>query len=135
MDDTKTFSNQFRKLNELATAPLNSFINVIGIVISVDCFLKDIDTKNGPLKLRNFIISDLSDTEISVALWGNQAEKFSYLPGTILEFKSIKLTKYFHKFSLSIQRGTLFDVLTDCDMADKLDKFWSVHKMNIKSEQ
>lgn len=125
---------KYRKLNELSSVVLNSFINVIGVILSVDRELKNIDTKNGPLKLRNFLISDITEAEISVALWGTQAEDFCHPPGTVLEFRSIKLTKYYHKFSLSIQRSTFFEIVDRPDSSELKD-FWSKHKMNVSREQ
>lgn len=118
------------QLNALQHVQINSNINVKGVIIYVDIKLKELIKNGKTIKIRNFKISDLSNCEVNVALWGDQAVNFSYLPGTVLEISSCQLTNY-GGFSLSIRRMTTIQNISDFESADELKHYWTGHYMNI----
>ncbi len=120
----------FTKFDQFPKIKVGSLINVIGVIISVDSTMKEITTKTGEgLKLKNFKISDLTKQEINCAIWGAQAESFSYLPGIVLKLETVKLTSY-GGFSLSLLRNTIIEDITDKDLGSKLNDYWCKHYMN-----
>jgi hypothetical protein len=130
-----TFFDKYTKIDQLKSLKPNSFINVIGVIVSKDSELKEIYSKASPgtsLKLLNFMISDASSTEVKVAIWGAEAESFKKNPGQCIKIENAKLTNY-GGLTISIMRNSNIEDITDLPMSSCLRKYWNVHPMKILS--
>ncbi len=125
------YFEKFTKIDLLPSLKINSFINVIGVIMSVDNDLREIETKQGPLKILNFIIGDTSGKEVKVAMWGDDAINFKSKQGEVLKIEKAKLTS-FGGFSLSILRLSTVENVTNLEIASCLRKYWSTHPLNLK---
>lgn len=123
---------RFERLDNLANIKFSSLINVKGVIVSVDNETKLLSSKiyeGKPLKLKNFKLGDESGHEINVAIWGAQAESFSYKPGSILKIESVKLSN-FDGFSLSIQRNSKVVNMTAFEKSSSLKNYWENNYLN-----
>jgi hypothetical protein len=126
--------DKFVKLDRLETLKPNSFISVIGVIISVEHNLKDIITRANPgeiLKLKNFKLTDTTNREVNCAVWGQEAIIFGYEPGTILKIEEAKLTTY-GGYSLSILRHSRIQDISHLPVSSVLKVLWSKHYLNPK---
>lgn len=128
------FFERFTKLDQLAAMKVNSFLNVIAVIVSVDPQLKGINSRatGTSLSLLNFVIGDTSLKEVKVAIWGAEAENFAYKAGDILTIEEAKLTS-FGGLTLSVMRNTRIEDVTDLEIASCLRKFWSTHPLKQKA--
>jgi hypothetical protein len=128
------FFERFTKLDQLASMKVNSFLNVIGVILSVDAQLKGINSRasGASLSLLNFVIGDTSLKEVKVAVWGAEAENFAYRPGDILTIDETKLTS-FGGLTLSVLRNTRIENVTDLEVASCLRKFWAAHPLQQRA--
>ncbi len=125
---------EFTKLDQLSSKELYSFINVMGVILSIDPNLKQIESKSSPGTPLNFINFKLGDTtlnEVYVAMWGAEAENFNYSPGTVLKIEKVKLTNY-GGFTLSVLRHSKVENITDLEISLCLRKYWSSHQLKFK---
>ena len=114
-------------LNEISLQKEGTITNVIGIINKIND-IKIIKPKNkDSIKLRNFFLIDQTQKDIKCALWGTEAEQFSFPIGTILMLNKVKMSNY-DGVSLSIQRETnMLEILsewTHIDIANELREWW-----------
>jgi len=81
-----------------------SLINVLGLIIQVDTHVRKLPNKDN-LSLLNFKITDTSSESVSVAVWGAQADNFSFEIGDIVDISKCKLTNFGGR-SLSLVWGS-----------------------------
>jgi hypothetical protein len=128
------FFEKFTKLDQLSSLKLNSFINVLGVILSIDPNLKQIDSKSSPgtpLKLINFKLGDTSSNEVNIAMWGAEAENFNFKPGMVLKLEKVKITN-FGGYTLSVLRHSMVENITDLEISSSLRKYWSTHPMKLR---
>lgn len=92
---------KFTILDQLVLKEPDSLVDVIGIIVDIG-EIKTIPKLNN-LSIRNVILADVSNTSVSVAFWGKQAEEFSFKIGCCLLINKVKVTNY-NGVSLSVMR-------------------------------
>ena len=123
----KDSSTVYKKVNELINMPVESFVNVFGIVESVKeakMLEKKTSSSKPPLTMRNFTLIDDTKVFISVALWGTQAEECALKAGNIVLLNNVKTTNY-GGLSLSVMRCSELTLIPDSYLA----------KLNASSSQ
>lgn len=123
-------SKFFTTFDKFNCININSIINAIGVVISIESGVKTFTTKyDAKCTIKNFKVSDLSKQEVNVALWGEEGDTFSYKLGSIILFEGVKLTN-FAGFSLSVLRTTKRKDVSDQQEYSKLSHYWDNHYLN-----
>ena len=123
-------NNFFTSLDRLNRIKINSIINAVGVVISIEAEVKSIQTwYDTKCTIKNFKVSDLSKQEVNVALWGSEGDCFNYKLGSIICFEGVKLTS-FSGFSLSVLRSTVRKDVTGQQEYAALSKYWDSHYLN-----
>jgi hypothetical protein len=126
-------------LNELVFRENKSFVNVIGLIESVDsdCIKKTFNSNGGKkLSIKRFRLKDTTSTQVSVALWGKQAEDFSHKPGDIIYLQGVQITN-FNGLSLSVLMNTRFLVIDPSltiPVVQSLKQYWK-EQVDIKNNQ
>ena len=100
-------------LNLLVLQKCNSLLNAFGYVLDIDKVHEQIIVANELLSVRRFRMIDESNTTVSVALWGKQAEKHDLVEEKkIFYLNKCKLTN-FGGISLSVIKITTISDVTD----------------------
>lgn len=116
-------NKSFCMLNEIVTKELNTNVYIEAIIEQVG---ETIITRS-KLTMRNVSIVDMSGLVVNVVLWGEQAEKFSYRPGTMLLFINVVVNKFNNKFQLMVTRKSGMVEMEDFDgfqSCDRLREWW-----------
>jgi hypothetical protein len=116
-------NKSFCMLNEIVTKELNTNVYIEAIIEQVG---ETIITRS-QLTMRNVSIVDMSGLVVNVVLWGEQAEKFSYRPGTMLLFINVVVNKFNNKFQLMVTRKSGMVEMEDFDgfqSCDRLREWW-----------
>ena len=116
---------KFVKISEIEQYQGGSFIDVVGVVRSVgDLTTIVAKATQKELEKREVMIVDDSNGEISLTLWGKDAEDFKGVEGTVLVIKEAKVSE-FNNRSLSV--GFNYPALLDpeMDVTQKLKNWYS----------
>jgi hypothetical protein len=115
-------------LNDLNIKKDGDFITTIAIVNLIEDYKQIIPKSKNPINLRNFYLSDKTTENIKVAVWGKQAEEFSFKVGDILLLSKIKLTRFNGTIALSVQWETgimkIEDDWNHIEEANELRDWW-----------
>jgi hypothetical protein len=111
---------KFTPLSELILKPANSFVDVIGVVEDVGD-LKSITKKHKTTPLRNFKIVGPTNSIINVAVWGDEAEQFNIIKGSIVVLNNVQLTNY-GGISLSVIRASKMTEMQLSESSSRLIK-------------
>jgi hypothetical protein len=100
---TQIKSTSYTKLDAIKNnLKKNEWVNTMGVLVSVGkCESAYVTTNRSRVEVRRIDILDESQTKMSVALWGAQAQNFSSPIGCILILHNVKIA-YFNGISLSI---------------------------------
>jgi len=116
-------NKSFCMLDQLNEKEVNTNVYVEAIIEEVGDLKM---TKNGMI-MRNISIVDMSGIVVNVVLWGEQAEKFSYRPGTMLLFIDALVNKFNNKYSLIVTKRSGMVEMEDFDgfkSCDQLREWW-----------
>jgi hypothetical protein len=92
-------------LREISEKKDGEFASTIAVINLVED-LKEITPKNkNPIKIRNFFITDQTMPSVKVAVWGKQAEEFSFSIGNIIILNKLKIS-FYNGLTLSVQWET-----------------------------
>jgi hypothetical protein len=92
-------------LREISEKKDGEFASTIAVINLVED-LKEITPKNkNPIKIRNFFITDQTMSSVKVAVWGKQAEEFSFSIGNIIILNKLKIS-FYNGLTLSVQWET-----------------------------
>ena len=80
-------------LDVLDSLKPDSIISVLGLISQVDTVRTSVPNKDD-FSLRNFRIIDTTSQSVSVAVWGKEAEEFSFELGDIVDISKCKLTNF-----------------------------------------
>jgi hypothetical protein len=128
-NSTASYFEKLPKISELAYRAPKSFVSIIGVVKSIEEQSSLIESKK--IHVRRFVFIDDSDAEVTIALWGKQAQESTIQPGQLLYFKNIQIA-YFNGLSLNVMKNTEIIFLKkemDIPILNKIRKIW------IKSEK
>ena len=90
--DIPTITYNFVTISDLAGCEKDTMIDVLGVVRSTGD-LAEIQTKAGKnLKKREIVLVDKSSTEVSLTLWGNNAENLDLSNAPILAAKNVRVS-------------------------------------------
>jgi ssDNA-binding replication factor A large subunit len=100
---TQLKSTSYTKLDAIKNnLKKNEWVNTMGVLVSVGkCESAYVTTNRSRVEVRRIDILDESQTKMSVALWGAQAQNFSSPIGCILILHNVKIA-YYNGISLSI---------------------------------
>jgi hypothetical protein len=126
-------SSKYCSLNELVVKKDNDIVTVIGIITLVE-EMREITPKNkNPLNLRNFFITSIEKVTIKVAIWGKQAEEFSFKAGNIIILSEVKVTN-FGGVTLNIMwKSGIMKIENDwthIEEANKLRSWWETENLS-----
>jgi replication factor A1 len=126
-----TFINS---IDQIQDQPINTTVDVIGVIISVS-ELQQITTKKDGKELpkRSVRIADQSNRNIEITLWGDHACNFSAEVGIVLALKGAKVGEYKGEKNLSCNNSTLTDLNPDIPEMQNLAEWYSQNSDNIAS--
>lgn len=109
---------------ELAKIPIDSTVDVAGVALRVN----DVQTitsrsSNIPYTKRDIVLADDSGAEITLTLWGVEAEEFNSPVGTVVAVKGARLGE-FRGRTLSATRSAQVVLDPDEKTAHKLKGWW-----------
>ncbi|XP_076823826.1 replication protein A 70 kDa DNA-binding subunit-like [Clavelina lepadiformis] len=114
----------FKKIKDLEK-DINSFVDVIGIVKSVDELSTImIKSQNREAKVRKFSLVDQSGAEIRVTLWGKEAENFDGSSNPVVALKGAKVSD-FGNCSLSTVSTTTLSISPEITEAYELKNWYA----------
>jgi len=118
--DIPTINYNFVSISDLAQCEKDTFIDVLGVVKSTGD-LAEITTKAGKeLKKKEIVLVDKSSTEVSLTLWGNNAETLDLSNAPILAAKNVRVSDF---NGVTLSGGDIL-VNPDMDMAHELKGWW-----------
>jgi len=118
--DIPTINYSFVSISDLAQCEKDTFIDVLGVVKSTGD-LAEITTKAGKeLKKKEIVLVDKSSTEVSLTLWGNNAETLDLSNAPILAAKNVRVSDF---NGVTLSGGDIL-VNPDMDMAHELKGWW-----------
>lgn len=136
-DDNDTACPQieynFVPLNELANASADSFVDVVAIAHRIgDVQTLTQKTTQKELQKRDITLVDDSNAEISLTIWGKEAEGFSAMPGSALLIKRAKVSTYNNR-SLTASAGFSMQIDPNHPAAIHLKSWYEEVKENLQT--
>jgi hypothetical protein len=122
-DNDYANNKDFCMLSQLCEKEVNTNVYVEAIIEEVG----ELSLTRNQLTMRNISIVDMSGLVVNVALFGEQAEKFSYRPGTMLLLINVIVNKFNAKYSLIVTRKSGMVEIEDYDgfrSSDRLRTWW-----------
>jgi len=127
--DIPTINYNFVSISDLAQCEKDTFIDVLGVVKSTGD-LAEITTKAGKeLKKKEIVLVDKSSTEVSLTLWGNNAETLDLSNAPILAAKNVRVSDF---NGVTLSGGDIL-VNPDMDMAHELKGWWDNEGYSLQS--
>eukprot|EP00796_Vickermania_ingenoplastis_P008248 gene8248-5769_t len=118
---------------EILKQRLNSLVDVIGVVLSVDPISSVVQRSTGKeLQRRTVKLADTS-AAVEVTLWNEEAQRWSFPQGTVIAMSNLRTGSY-NGVSLSTTQQTQFDPNPEIPDAKKLQEWYrSTGAKNVES--
>ncbi len=119
-------------LSVLESLKPDSIISVLGLISQVDT-VRTLPNKDD-LSLRNFRIIDTTSQSVSVAVWGKEAEEFSFEIDDIVDISKCKLTNFGGRSLSVLWSTTLRKVDLQHDLTTEVSKLVDF-SLNLKNKR
>ncbi|XP_046386232.1 replication protein A 70 kDa DNA-binding subunit [Ischnura elegans] len=124
----------FQTINNLLNAPAETLVDVIGVCKSAaDVQSLVARTTQRELKKRDVTLVDNSNTEVTLTLWGSQAEEFDGSQHPVVAVKGARVSDFSGK-SLSLLGSSLMRINPDIPEAHKLRGWYDNVGCNQESQ-
>ena len=110
---------KFVPLAQLATAPVGSTCDVMGVVHSVDPPISVATRNQGPRVRRRFVIIDSSQAAVGAHIWGEKTD-IQFGVGSVVFIRNAKISDFSGR-SLDLNAGSFLDANPDDQRAFKLE--------------
>ncbi|CAL4201716.1 unnamed protein product, partial [Meganyctiphanes norvegica] len=118
-----TMQFSFMPISDIPNAENDAIVDVIGVCKEFgDIQMKTIRSSGQERKMRELLIVDDSNTEVTVTVWGKQAENFYGCQNSIIAFKRVKVSEFNGK-TLSMISSSSYQINPDINEAHRL-KIW-----------
>lgn len=132
-------NSKFTPLNQLKSIKPKTLIDIMAIIENIEQ-LKSISKKpyektcysgsNKPLSIRNIKVIDQTNVLVSVALWGKQAEEFSFRPGCCILFNDVEVSNYMGRSLSVIRKSGFLEMPNDLPVVIELKEWYKNKKLN-----
>ncbi|CAL4092641.1 unnamed protein product [Meganyctiphanes norvegica] len=119
-----TMQFSFIPISEIPNAENDAIVDVIGVCKEFgDIQMKIIRSSGRELEMRELQIVDDSNTEVTLTLWGKQAENFDGSQYPIIAFKRLKVSDFNGK-TLSMIHSSSYQINPDINEAHRLKNWY-----------
>jgi len=127
--DVPTMTYNFARISDLAAAEKDSSVDVIGVCKSHSELTTLVSKAGKELVKREIVLVDMSETEVSLTLWGNTATNFSAIGNPIVAAKGVRVSDY---NGVTLSGGNIL-INPDMDLAHELKGWWENEGCSAKT--
>jgi len=127
--DVPTMTYNFARISDLAAAEKDSSVDVIGVCKSHSELTTLVSKAGKELVKREIVLVDMSETEVSLTLWGNTATNFSAIGNPIVAAKGVRVSDF---NGVTLSGGNIL-INPDMDLAHELKGWWENEGCSAKT--